>query len=69
MTDNTFILSKLDSKHKAHYEKSMLGEILGGILNKNIDLKKISQQIDLNHLKKTSQGFEHYYSQRPVNRY
>ena len=52
MTDNTFILSKLDSKHKAHYEKSMLGEILGGILNKNIDLKKISQQIDLNHLKK-----------------
>ena len=52
MTDNTFILSKLDSKHKAHYEKSMLGEILGGILDKNINLNNISQQTDLNDLKK-----------------
>ena len=52
MTDNTFILSMLNSKHKAHYEKSILGEILGGILDKNIDPRKISQKTDLNDLKK-----------------
>ena len=45
MTDNTFILSKLDSKHKAHYEKSMLGEILGAFLTKTSTLKKYHNRL------------------------
>ena len=54
MTDNTFILSKLNSKQKAHYEKSMLGEILGGILDKNINPENItsSRDVSLSDLRK-----------------